>query len=87
MKKAGKTDKDPIMWTVLSIVPIINLYAIYVLFQTAEDVAKKNNKAGYPIGALPLYGIGIIASFFMIGILVLLFQIYKTQEIFNENGI
>jgi hypothetical protein len=88
LRDAKKSDKNPIIWTLLMLIPIVNIYVIYSLYKTAERVAHDAKKEAYAIGVEPLFIAGLVLLLFGgIGVVIFLYMIYRTQEIFNECGV
>lgn len=83
LKAITKADYNPIIQLILCLIPIVNLYFLWKLFTDVENAAKAKGLEGYPLGATVLYVVGLVLSFFFIGILVMLFMVYKTQELLN----
>jgi len=81
-----REDINPILQVVFQIIPIVNIWAIWNLFSTVEKEAKARKQPGFPMGATVLLIVGFLTSFVFIGIFVILFMVYKAQDMLNAMG-
>jgi len=86
LKALTKKDYNPIVQVIMQIIPIVNIYAIWKLFTTIEEEAKARKQAGFPLGATGLLVVGFITCFIFVGFFILLYMVYKAQDMMNAMG-
>jgi len=83
LKEITNSDLNPVVNTVLCLIPLVNLYFMWKFFTNVEELAKPKGLA-YPQSATIMMVAAILTTPLLgLGLLVLLFMAFKTQEMMN----
>lgn len=85
MEEKWKLGENPLVNTILILIPIVQIYGVYKLIATIDAGLKKAGQPGYPFSPI------IMLISFLVPILnfytALYLFLYKTQEQFNAVGL
>jgi hypothetical protein len=86
LNAATKSNYNPILYTILMLIPLVNIYALWKLMTATEEAAMAKKLPGYPMGATVFLVVSFLTCFIFIGFFLMLFLIYKTQDMMNAIG-
>jgi hypothetical protein len=86
LNAATKSNHNPIVQVILMFIPLVNIYMMWKLMTEVEGAAKAKKLPGYPMGATVFLVVSFLTCFIFIGFFLMLFLVYKTQDMLNAVG-